>query len=69
MTLDTKIVLLLDKYEDKKAEIKKVYDANYATIDATPESTIELNMWLTEEEGKLERWYIEELKKLFSKGV
>jgi hypothetical protein len=68
MSIDTKIILLLDKYEERKAEINAIYDANYATVDSTPESTLALNMWFTEETGKLEKWYISELKKLF-KGV
>ena len=65
MREETKALLVLDEYEEKKKEIEKKYDDNYATEGMTAESTLELNMWHTEELGKLERWLIATLKEVF----
>lgn len=64
-TIDTKIALIIDEYNEKKEELKAIYDENYATVDSTPESILALNMWHTEEDNKLEKWFINELKKVF----
>lgn len=66
MTKETKIALLLDEYNEKKEEIKNIYDDNYAAVDMTPEKTIELNMWSVEEDNKLEKWFIKSLKDIFN---
>lgn len=65
MSKETKIALLYDKLNEKKKELDRKYNANYATVDSTPESTLNLNMWYTEESSKLEKWFINEIKKIF----
>ena len=68
MSKETKALLILDEYEEKKKEIDKIYNDNYATEEMTAESTLALNMWHTEELGKLESWLIATLKKVFEEA-
>ena len=65
MTKEIKASLILDQYDEKKEALQAQYDENYATKDSTPESTIALNMWFVEEDEKLKKWLITELKNVF----
>ena len=72
MSKETKIEFLLDKYNAKRAELDKEYDNrmdNHTTNEAGEVSasvTLECNMWFTEEDNKLTKWFIDELKKIFN---
>lgn len=73
MSKETKIELLLDKYNEKRAELNKEYDYrmdNRTTNEAgevSASETLECNMWFAEEENKITKWYIDELKEIFEK--
>lgn len=70
MSKETKIELLLDKYNEKKTELNEEYDyrMDNRTINEAGEvsvsETLECNMWYAEEENKVTKWFIEELKKI-----
>ena len=70
MSKETKIELLLDKYNEKKAELNKEYEMrmdNRTTNEAgevSASETLECNMWYSEAENKVTKWFIEELKKI-----
>lgn len=64
MTKETKIKLLLDKYDQEKAELAKEYKKRSDEIkvsaggEVSASQTLELNFWHTEEQGKIEDRFI-----------
>ena len=70
MSKETKIELLLDKYNEKRTELNEEYDYrmdNRTTNEAgevSASETLECNMWYAEEENKVTKWFIEELKEI-----